>query len=140
MRVLIVEDEPELADLLDRTIRDAAWAPDVVASGRAALEALAVYPYDLVVLDVGLPDLNGDEVCRTWRAWGGRTPILMLTARTSLSDRVGGLDAGADDPVTLSSRVVDGMIRLEVASSGTAAAAALTAGRNRFRVEVIWAA
>ena len=97
MRVLIVEDEPELADLLDRTIRDAAWAPDVVVSGQAALEALAVYPYDLVVLDVGLPDLNGDEVCRTWRAQGGRTPILMLTARTSLSDRVAGLDAGADD-------------------------------------------
>ncbi len=97
MRVLIVEDEPELADLLDRTIRDAAWAPDVVSTGRAALDALAVYPYDLVVLDLGLPDLGGAEVCRTWRARGGRTPILMLTARTSLSDRVAGLDAGADD-------------------------------------------
>ena len=97
MRVLIVEDEPELADLLDRTIRDAAWAPDVVSTGQAALDALAVYPYDLMVLDLGLPDLGGGEVCRTWRARGGRTPILMLTARTSLSDRVAGLDAGADD-------------------------------------------
>ena len=97
MRVLVVEDEPELAAFLTRTLREVAWAPDSVTTGHAALEALAVNEYDLVILDLGLPDLEGFEVCRRWRAQGGRTPILMLTARDVLADRVRGLDAGADD-------------------------------------------
>ncbi len=97
MRVLIVEDEPAVADLLERALREAAWAPDVARTGALALEALAVNDYDLAVLDIGLPDLDGLEVCRRWRAQGGRTPILMLTARAGLGDRVIGLDAGADD-------------------------------------------
>lgn len=97
MRVLIVEDEPAVADLLARTLREAAWAPDVVRTGAAALESLAVNDYDLAVLDIGLPDMNGLDVCRQWRKRGGKTPILMLTARQGLSDRVTGLDAGADD-------------------------------------------
>ena len=97
MRILIVEDEPSVADLLDRTIREAAWAPDVVRTGGAALETLAVNDYDLAVLDIGLPDMDGFELCRQWRERGGQTPILMLTARQALGDRVRGLDAGADD-------------------------------------------
>jgi DNA-binding response OmpR family regulator len=97
VRVLVVEDEPELAAFLGRTLREAAWAPDSVTTGEDALEALAVNDYDLVILDLGLPDLEGFEVCRRWRAEGGRTPILMLTARDVLADRVRGLDAGADD-------------------------------------------
>ena len=97
MRVLIVEDEPDVADLVQRVLRQAAWAPDIVTTGHAALTALAVSPYDLVVLDLGLPDLDGAEVCRRFRADGGHTPILMLTARGALTDRVHGLDAGADD-------------------------------------------
>jgi two-component system copper resistance phosphate regulon response regulator CusR len=97
VRVLVVEDEPELAAFLGRTLREAAWAPDSVTTGEGALEALAVNDYDLVILDLGLPDLEGFEVCRRWRAQGGRTPILMLTARNVLADRVRGLDAGADD-------------------------------------------
>jgi DNA-binding response OmpR family regulator len=97
VRVLIVEDEPELASFLGRALREAAWAPDTCSTGREALEALAVNEYDLVVLDLGLPDLEGFDVCRRWRAQGGRTPILMLTARDALTDRVRGLDAGADD-------------------------------------------
>ena len=97
MRVLIVEDEPPVADLLSRTLREAAWASDVVRTGAAALESLAVNEYDLAILDIGLPDMNGLDVCRQWRKRGGKTPILMLTARQGLSDRVTGLDAGADD-------------------------------------------
>jgi DNA-binding response OmpR family regulator len=100
MRILIVEDEPSVADLLARALREATWAPDAVGSGSKALEALAVNPYDLVVLDVGLPDMDGFEVCRRYRRTGGATPILMLTARDALGDRVSGLDAGADDYLT----------------------------------------
>ncbi len=97
MRVLVVEDEAEVADLVARALREAAWAVDVAGTGAGALEALAINEYDLAVLDIGLPDLSGLEVCRRWRERGGRTPILMLTARAGLSDRVTGLDAGADD-------------------------------------------
>jgi len=97
MRVLIVDDELEVADLVARALREGAWACDVAASGAAALTAMGTVSYDVVVLDLGLPDMDGFAVCRTWRARGGTTPILMLTARGDLADRVNGLDAGADD-------------------------------------------
>src|SRR6267143_1875232 len=89
MRVLVVDDEPEVADLVARAIREAAWA--------AALSAVHVYPYDAVVLDLGLPDMDGMEVCRRARKAGAAMPIIMLTARDGLGDRVRGLDVGADD-------------------------------------------
>ena len=97
MRVLIVEDDPSVADLLDRTVRQATWAADIASSGSLALEALAVHPYDLVILDRGLPDMDGLAVCRRWRAQGGKAPVLVLTARGALAERVEGLDSGADD-------------------------------------------
>jgi two-component system response regulator MprA len=97
MRVLIVEDDQALGDLLRRALGEAAWATDLVTTGPAALEALAVTPYDLAVLDLGLPLVDGLEVCRRFRRSGGTTPILVLTARDGLLDRVTGLDAGADD-------------------------------------------
>lgn len=97
MRVLIVEDDPGLADLLDRTVRQATWASDIAPTGKVALEALSVHPYDLVILDRGLPDMDGLTVCRRWRADGGKAPVLVLTARGALTDRVEGLDSGADD-------------------------------------------
>lgn len=97
MRLLIVEDDPGLGELLLRVLREAAWAADLVTTGPDALSALAVVPYDLAILDVGLPLLDGFEVARRHRSAGGRTPLLMLTARDGLSDRVTGLDAGADD-------------------------------------------
>ncbi len=97
MRILVIEDDPDVADFLVRTLQEAAWAADVAATGAAALASLALTEYDLAVLDLGLPDLDGRDVCRRWRQQGGRTPILMLTARHALTDRVAGLDAGADD-------------------------------------------
>jgi two-component system copper resistance phosphate regulon response regulator CusR len=97
MRVLVVEDEPEVSDLLSRTLREAGWAVDAVARGLAALEHLAVTEYDIAVVDIGLPDVDGVEVCRRLRARGGTTPVLILTAFGGISDRVRGLDAGADD-------------------------------------------
>jgi len=97
IRVLIVEDEPDVADIIRRAVRSASWSPAVVGTGREALLALASGAHDLVVLDVGLPDVDGFEVCRRLRGQGGRMPVLLLTARHALRDRVTGLDAGADD-------------------------------------------
>ena len=97
MRVLVVEDDVEVQEFLLRVIVEAAWAADGVYLGKHALDALAVTDYDLVILDVGLPDLDGFEVCRRLRARGDRTPVLVLTARNAVNDRVRGLDAGADD-------------------------------------------
>jgi two-component system copper resistance phosphate regulon response regulator CusR len=97
MRLLIVEDDLALGDFLLRVTQEAAWAADLVRTGPAALEALAINEYDIAILDVGLPGLDGFSVCRAFRAKGGSTPILILTARDALSDRVAGLDAGADD-------------------------------------------
>jgi len=97
MRLLVVEDDPEVQAFLLRVLREAAWAADAVASGGRALESLATTEYDLAIVDVGLPDFDGFEVCRRLRARGDRTPLLVLTARNAVNDRVRGLDAGADD-------------------------------------------
>lgn len=97
MRVLVVEDEPEVREFIVRVLREASWAPDAVADGQSALKALAISDYDLAVLDVGLPDIDGFELCRQIRTRGHRLPVLVLTARNAVNDRVDGLDAGADD-------------------------------------------
>ena len=97
MRVLVAEDEVRLADLVARGLRDQGYAVDVVHDGDAALSQLAVNEYDVAILDVGLPGKDGFAVSADVRRRGGRVPILMLTARASVHDRVAGLDAGADD-------------------------------------------
>jgi two-component system, OmpR family, response regulator len=97
VRVLVVEDEPKLAELLRRGLREEGLVADVALSGAVALERVADTTYDVIVLDVMLPDLSGIEVCRQLRADGVWTPVLMLTARDEVEDRVAGLDAGADD-------------------------------------------
>jgi len=112
VRVLIIEDDPGVADLLKRTMQAATWAVDVASTGRAGLEALGMADYDLAVLDLGLPDMSGIDLCRTWRAREGQTPILLLTARTELADRVSGLDAGADDYLAKPFEIDELMARL----------------------------
>ena len=97
MRILLVEDETRVAGFLAKGLRENSYAVDVAADGGAALYQAAVAQYDLVVLDVMLPGRNGYAVCRELRAGGFRAPILMLTARDAIDDRVAGLDAGADD-------------------------------------------
>jgi len=97
VRVLLVEDETRVAGFVAKGLREHAYAVDVAADGDAALYQAAVSQYDLVVLDVMLPGKNGHAVCRELRAGGFRAPILMLTARDAIDDRVAGLDAGADD-------------------------------------------
>jgi two-component system response regulator MprA len=97
MRVLVVEDEPAVRTSLHRALSLEHYDVDLAGHGDEALECLAAARYDAVVLDVGMPTLDGLEACRRLRAAGDRTPVLMLTARDSVDDRVAGLDAGADD-------------------------------------------
>jgi DNA-binding response OmpR family regulator len=97
MRLLVVEDDPEVRDFLLRVIHDAAWVGHGEADAAGGLAAAAAEAYDLIILDVGLPREDGFEVCRRLRLRGDRTPILLLTARHGVADRVRGLDAGADD-------------------------------------------
>lgn len=97
MRVLVVDDEPALRTALDRALRMDGYEISLAADGQAALDELAAQRPDAVVLDDALPGLDGLELCRRLRATGDRTPVLMLSARDSVDDRVAGLDAGADD-------------------------------------------
>ena len=95
--VLIVEDEARIASFLTKGLRAAGFTPRVVARGGEAVETALQGGVDLILLDVGLPDIDGFEVLERLRGQGVRTPIIMLTARSSVSDRVAGLENGADD-------------------------------------------
>ena len=97
MRILVVEDEPVAAALLAKGLREHAYAVDVAADGASALEQAATNDYDVMILDVLLPGMNGLQLCSRLRAEGITVPILMLTARGGPDQRVEGLDAGADD-------------------------------------------
>jgi two-component system, OmpR family, response regulator MprA len=96
-RVLIVDDEPAVRAALDRALRLDRYEVELAADGREALDRLAEARLDAVVLDVAMPGIDGLEVCKRLREAGDRTPVLMLTARDAVDDRVAGLDAGADD-------------------------------------------
>ena len=100
MRVLIVEDDTKMAGLIQRGLRDDGLAADVAGEGEAALWRAGATDYDAIVLDVLLPGIDGFEVCRRLRSDGVRSPVLMLTARDAVEDRVRGLDTGADDYLT----------------------------------------
>ncbi len=97
MRVLVVEDEPKLGALIVRALRGEGHAVDLCATGAEAVWRAGAVEYDAIVLDVGLPDFDGFEVCRRLRADGVWASVLMLTARGEIADRVEGLDVGADD-------------------------------------------
>ena len=97
MRILVVEDEPVAADVLAKGLREHAYAVDVAANGATALQQAGTNDYDLIILDVLLPGINGLDLCRRLRADGLSAPILMLTARGEPDHRVEGLDSGADD-------------------------------------------
>ena len=97
MRVLIVEDERKISAYVKRGLIEQGYAVDLAYTGREALDWAEAAPYDVIVLDVLLPELDGFAVCRELRRRSVRTPILMLTARNGIDDRVTGLDAGADD-------------------------------------------
>ena len=100
MRILLVEDEPRMANVIAKGLRENSYAVDVVGDSDAALYQSSINDYDLIVLDVLLPGRDGFEICREWRRRGNATPILMLTARATIDDRITGFDAGADDYLT----------------------------------------
>ena len=100
MRILIAEDDHKMANVIQRGLREAGHAVDVSATGDEALTRARSGPYEVLVLDIMLPGRNGLDVCRELRSEGSDIPVLMLTARDDLDDRVAGLDAGADDYLT----------------------------------------
>jgi two-component system copper resistance phosphate regulon response regulator CusR len=100
MRILLVEDEARMAQTIKRGLREAAYAVDVARDGEDALYQASINDYDAVILDVMIPRRDGFEVCRELRAQGSRVPVLMLTARDAVEDRISGLDTGADDYLT----------------------------------------
>jgi two-component system copper resistance phosphate regulon response regulator CusR len=100
MRLLVVEDDPRLCAVLVRGLREAGYAVDTAGDGDAALYQTAINPYDAVILDVMIPGADGFEVCRRLREDRSAVPVLMLTARDAIDDRIHGLDVGADDYLT----------------------------------------
>jgi two-component system, OmpR family, response regulator len=100
MRLLVVEDAVRMADLLRRGLAEEGYAVDSVMTGEEAVWMATEIAYDAIVLDVMLPDIDGFEVCRRIRGAGGLSPVLMLTARDAVQDRVRGLDVGSDDYLT----------------------------------------
>jgi two-component system, OmpR family, response regulator MprA len=97
MKVLVVDDDPAVSGALNRALRLEGYEVSLAADGPQALEEIAIRPPDAVILDIGLPTIDGLDVCRRLRAAEDDTPVLMLTARDAINDRVQGLDAGADD-------------------------------------------
>ena len=97
MRILVVDDDRSVRDALRRALTLAGYEVQMAEGGQQALTQVANGVPDAVVLDVGMPDIDGLEVCRRLRGAGNRVPILMLTARDAVADRIDGLDAGADD-------------------------------------------
>jgi two-component system alkaline phosphatase synthesis response regulator PhoP len=122
-RVLLIEDEPGLRLTLSDRLMNDGYAVDTAADGEAGLSQASTGAYDLIVLDVMLPRMNGFDVCREVRQRGVRTPILMLTARGQVVDRVVGLKLGADDYLTKPFETIELMARLEALLRRTQAGA-----------------
>jgi two-component system, OmpR family, response regulator VanR len=130
MRILVAEDEPRIASAVARGLRREGMAVDVAGDGASALYKARVYPYDVVVLDRDLPELHGDEVCRTLTAEQPHTKVLMLTAMRSTDDLVNGLSLGADDYLSKPFRFAELVARLRALArrSGEARPAILSSG------------
>lgn len=112
MRILLVEDDRRIARFVAKGLREQAYAVDVVGDGDAAVYKLSINDYDAVILDVMIPGRDGFQVCRDLRAGGIAVPIIMLTARDTVQDRITGLDSGADDYLTKPFAVTELLARL----------------------------
>lgn len=100
MRILLVEDEPRISNMVSKGLRENTFSVDVAETGEDALYQAEINTYDAIVLDIMIPEKDGFEVCRELREKGSQIPILMLTARDAVEDRIAGLDTGADDYLT----------------------------------------
>jgi heavy metal response regulator len=112
MRVLLVEDDARIARFVSQGLREQSYAVDITADGEDALYKASVNDYDAVILDVMLPGRDGFEVCRKLRSTGSNVPVIMLTARDAIQDRITGLDSGADDYLTKPFEVSELLARL----------------------------
>ena len=112
MRILIVEDEAKMARLISRALGEEGMAADIAGRGEDALAMAGSTDYDAILLDLGLPGIDGFETCRRLRDDGVRAPVLVLTARDAVEDRVAGLDSGADDYVTKPFAIVELLARI----------------------------
>jgi two-component system OmpR family response regulator len=112
MRILIVEDEAKMARLISRALDEEGMATDIAGRGEEALAMAGSTDYDAILLDLGLPGIDGFETCRQLRDDGVRAPVLVLTARDAVEDRVAGLDSGADDYVTKPFAIVELLARI----------------------------
>ncbi len=112
MRILIVEDEAKMARLISRALDEEGMATDIAGRGEEALAMAGSTDYDAILLDLGLPGIDGLETCRRLRDDGVRAPVLVLTARDAVEDRVAGLDSGADDYVTKPFAIVELLARI----------------------------
>lgn len=112
MRILVVEDEPNLARQVKASLEDAGYAVDVVGDGEEAHFMGETEPYDAIILDLGLPVMDGVSVLEKWRSAGLSMPVLILTARDTWTDKVAGLDAGADDYLTKPFKIEELLARL----------------------------
>jgi heavy metal response regulator len=110
--MLLVEDDPRIARFVSQGLREQAYAVDVTADGEDALYKASINDYDAVILDVMIPGRDGFEVCRELRAAGSSVPVIMLTARDAIQDRITGLDTGADDYLTKPFEVAELLARL----------------------------
>lgn len=112
-RLLIVEDDADLRGVLSRGLLEEGFAVSAVALGTEALEAASAIPPDALVVDIGLPDADGRDVCQALRARGVRTPVLFLTARDTLPDRLSGFHAGGDDYLTKPFELAELVVRIQ---------------------------
>src|SRR5437868_15152725 len=112
MRVLLVEDDPRIARFVSQALREQSYAVDLTADGEDALYKASINDYDAVILDIMIPGRDGFEVCRSLRAEGLTVPVIMLTARDAVEDRIKGLDTGADDYLTKPFEVSELLARL----------------------------
>ena len=112
MRLLLVEDEHKISTYVRRGLEEQGYAVDAAYTGLEAIDWASTVPYDLIILDILLPEMDGISVCRRLRTQGSRVPILMLTARDSIDDRVTGLDAGADDYLVKPFAIVELLARI----------------------------
>ncbi len=136
MRILLAEDDPMIGQAVEVALKDAAYAVDWVQDGMAAMVAVATHHYDLMLLDLGLPRKDGIEVLKHIRAGGAMLPVMVLTARDAVSDRVLGLDCGADDYLVKPFEISELLARMRALARRQAGVATLEIGNGQICLDL----